>query len=223
MKKKILIIIAYAAFAIAFAFLFPAFLLNKEPKDVQPWTMSVSDGTIKVPYSLNEFGLATNPDQVLVKAYIPPCDQDFLYCLYYSGSAHKGTNFESAGLSIKSRKDLKDERSCLDAKPEGYEARDIASSTIKAKRYSSVIYPNLGDAALGHYSLGTMYRLFVTDKNSCYEIVTRIGLTRFENYPEGAIKKFTDADLSIMRQKLDSIVNWISLESGESNLFKDHK
>ncbi|WP_371067884.1 hypothetical protein, partial [Salmonella enterica] len=123
-------------------------------------------------------------------SYIPPCIDGFEYCLYYNGQDYVGTNLESVGLSILKRNDLKNITTCLNTAPQGYNMKSTSIST------SSSVFSPLGDAAAGHYSSGESYRLY--KNNMCYEFQTRIGLTRYENYPEGSIKKFSDADESLM-------------------------
>src|SRR5258708_37757855 len=55
---------------------------------------SISDATITISYPSSDFGLATNPSQILVRSNIPPCDSPFSYCLYYNGPTYQATNFE---------------------------------------------------------------------------------------------------------------------------------
>src|SRR6266404_877354 len=79
----------------------------------------VPGGAVSFGYT-GDFGLAVSPEQILVRSYIPPCDQGFDYCLYYTGSAYKNTSFESAGIRVKRRADLS-ENNCLTAQPDGYQ------------------------------------------------------------------------------------------------------
>lgn len=162
---------------------------------------TTSDGTITFA-RLPQFGLAVTQDQVLKSGYIPPCPQGFNYCLYFNGDAYKGTNFESAGLSVTKRPDIATERLCLDTPPAGYSASMTPSSTNSANSYSTSVFSPIGDAAAGHYSSGAVYRLWLRDSSKCYEFQTRIGETQFANYPAGTIKQFTDADRQTLQQEL---------------------
>lgn len=179
---------------------------------------SISDGTITIAYPSADFGLATDPTQILVHAYIPPCDQNFNYCLYYNGGAYAGTNFESAGLRIDKRIDLTDERVCLGTPPDGYDASIAPSATTSADTYSSSVFSNLSDAGAGHYANGSLYRLFVRSDSSCYELETRVGATQYANYPAGSIQEFTAADQASVANELAAIIQNVSL-GGVKNLF----
>ena len=175
---------------------------------------STSDGTIQFT-TPNEFGLAVTPQQVLVKSYIPPCEDGFTYCLYYSGSAYKGTNFESAGLSVKKRADLSSERLCLGTPPDGFDASTKPAANSTGSGYSTSVFTNIGDAAAGHTASGSLYRLFVRSNSSCYEFLARVGQTQFANYPAGSIQEFTAADKNAMQQILLGVLGSITLTSGE--------
>jgi len=187
---------------------------------------SVSDGIIKIVYPANEFGLALNKTQILVNSYIPPCNENFNYCLYYNGNEYQGTNFESAGIRIQKRADLVNERLCLNTPPSGFDASMTPDATKAVDKYSSSVFSNVGDAAAGHYAVGSLYRLYVKINASCYEFETRIGQTQFANYPAGAIKEFTATQMKNLQSELTQIIEQISLSSGEKNLlatFTDYK
>lgn len=171
-------------------------------------TQTVAGGALSfmVP---GDFRLATTPEQVLVKSYIPPCSEGFEYCLYYNGSDYKGTNFESAGVSIVNRSDLAAENSCLTTAPENY--TDLTPTTQTTDTYSTSVFSPVGDAGAGHYATGSVYRLFVD--TSCFELETRIGQTQFENYPAGSIEKFTDADEQAVEGKLKQVLSNVRLTS----------
>ncbi len=176
-------------------------------------TQTVSDGTISfvVP---TDFVLAVSQAQVLVKKYIPPCDEGFDYCIYYYSDFYKNTNFESAGLSIRRRADLKTSETCLRTLPAGY--LTIGSTTAEFPQYSIGKFGPLDDAAAGHYATGEEYRLFTDQK--CYQFVLRLGQSRFENYPVGTIQEFTIADSTRMLSRIRDIVSGINLVKAESNL-----
>jgi len=176
---------------------------------------TVSDGTVKISIPSAEFGLAVTKEQILVLSYIPPCDENFDYCLYYIGSAYEGTNFESAGIRIQKREDLIDETACLETQPNGY--NNLVPETYFEDDYSIGVFSPLNDAAAGHYSEGSLYRLFYD--NACYEFQTRIGQSQFANYPEGSIKEFTLEDKSALELELQQVLNAITLPDGTNNLF----
>jgi hypothetical protein len=171
---------------------------------------TVSDGTIAFS-TPSDFGLAVTPEQVLVTSYIPPCDQGFGYCLYYSGSDYQGTNFESAGLRIQKRPDLMAEGICLDTPPGGFASSVQPDQTASADTYSASVFSNVGDAGAGHIAQGALYRLFVRASSACYEFETRVGMTQFANYPAGSIKEFTDVDRKAVVSKLNAVLKGVTV------------
>jgi hypothetical protein len=171
---------------------------------------SQSDGTIEFDVP-SDFGMATNPQQILVSAYIPPCNSDFSYCLYYNGTEYQNTNFETAGLRIAKRTDITTERTCLDTPPEGFSASTTPSQTGSADAYATSVFGNVGDAGAGHVAEGKLYRLFVRANSSCYEFETRIGNTQFSNYPAGSIEEFTASDRADVGNKLNAILHSVTL------------
>lgn len=155
-----------------------------------------------------DFGLALNTAQILVTSYVPPCDSNFDYCLYYNGNEFEKTNFGSAGIRIKNRKDLVEVNACITTPPEGYQVfKPTRTATTSA--YSLSVF-NIGDAGMGHYAGGELYR--VAYKGSCHEFETRISATQFANYPEGTKEEFKDTEL---KAKIKSILNSVSLSGGE--------
>ncbi|HVY72856.1 MAG TPA: hypothetical protein VG984_02315 [Candidatus Paceibacterota bacterium] len=180
---------------------------------------SISEGTITVAYASQNWGLATNQTQILVKSYIPPCSESFNYCFYYIGSDYKGTNFESAGLRIQKRTDLTTERTCTNTPPEGFDASVQPTANHSETEYASSVFASVGDAGAGHVASGSLYRLYVRSNSSCYEFETRVGQTQYANYPEGSIKQFTSADQAALEAEIKNIINNISLPSGTKNLF----
>jgi hypothetical protein len=177
-------------------------------------TQTISDGTISFTVP-SDFGLATDQQQILVRSYIPPCDPDFIYCLYYTGIAYQGTNFDSAGMRIDKRTDLTTQSACLTTAPDGY-TNFTPTSTI-AGDYAVSEFTPLGDAGAGHYSTGTLYRLEYN--GACYEFETRIGQSQFANYPSGTIQQFTTADESDLQSEMQNILNGLTLPSGETVAF----
>jgi len=175
---------------------------------------TMSDGTITFTVP-SDFGLATNQTQILARSYIPPCDADFNYCLYYDGAAYTGTNFDSAGIRIDKRTDLTTQSTCLTTAPDGY--TNFTPTSTTPGDYSISEFTPLGDAGAGHYSTGTLYRLFYN--GACYEFETRIGQSQFANYPSGTIQQFTAADQASLQTEIQNILSGITLPSGETISF----
>jgi hypothetical protein len=188
------------------------------PAGEPAYNQSISDGTITVPYSSTEFGLATNQTQILATSYIPPCDPTFNYCLYYIGTAFKGTNFESAGLRV-SKIVADTEATCLKQPPLGFADSVKPTAATSTPNYSSSTFASIGNAGAGHYAEGDIYRLYTKAEKSCYEFETRIGETQYANYPEGTIKEFTVANRSDVESRLTDMIQNVSLKSGEKALF----
>ncbi len=180
---------------------------------------TVSDGTISFSYEQGTTSMAVTPEQILVKSYIPACDPGFDYCLYYGGKDYQGTNFEAAGLRIEKRESLSSETTCLATAPTGYASSTKPATTHTSAAYSTSVFPNVGDAAAGHYAVGSLYRLYVKSGRSCYEFATRIAETQFANYPPGSVREFSAADAASVQSLLDGMLATVSLATGETNLF----
>ena len=144
-------------------------------------------------------------------SYIPPCDPSFNYCLYYNGLAYKDTNFESAGLRVQKRTDLKTQSACVSTMPSGFTGIKVV--TANGPDYATSMFSPLSDAGAGHYALGAEYRLWYS--NSCYEFETRIGQTQFANYPAGTIEQFTSANQTDVTAQLQAMLNAVTLNNGE--------
>ncbi len=189
----------------------PTLVLGTPTGTAPAGSRSVSDGTITLIYPTADFGLATSSQQITTRSYIPPCDADFTYCLYYTGTTYQGTNFDSAGIRVEKRTDLTTQTACLTTPPTGF-TNFTPTSTIMGDYAVSEFTP-VGDAGAGHYSTGTLYRLEYN--GACYEFETRIGQSQFANYPSGTIQQFTDADEASLQDEIQSILNGITLLSGE--------
>lgn len=160
----------------------------------------------------DDYGVAVRPEQVLVNSYIPPCDSGtpgFDYCIYRTADTYADTNFETAGVRIKERGDLTEKRACLYTPPEGY--TDVQPRLGTGKGYSTSLFLSLGDAALGHYSNGELYRLHFG--STCYEFQTRVGESQLANYPKGGIKEFTEENRRMVREELAQIMGSITIAS----------
>jgi hypothetical protein len=177
-------------------------------------SMTLAGGEVSVS-NPSGFALAVTQEQVLVSSYIPVCEQGFDYCLYYNGADYENTNFESAGLRINRRADLRTERTCLDTPPAGYAASVKPAGTNSEDQYATSRF-NTGDAGAGHMASGDLYRLFVKQTSNCYEFEARIGSAQFSNYPEGSIKEFTEADRSRMESAMRDILNTVRLTAADT-------
>lgn len=171
---------------------------------------SISDGTITITYG-SDWGLALNPSELQASSYIPPCDGVFNYCFYYNNAKYQETNFESAGMRVSEREDLTNEGLCLDTPPPGYDASTVSDAKKSADAYSVSVFADLQQGALGHYSMSTLYRLFTPAEKRCYELETRIGEGRYENFPEGTIRRFSDDERREIGQELRKLAGSTSV------------
>jgi len=193
----------------------PTLVLGTPTGTTPAESQNVSDGTITLVYPTADFGLATSSQQITTHSYIPPCDADFNYCLYYMGAAYQGTNFDSAGIRVEKRTDLTTQTACLTTPPTGF-TNFTPTSTIMGDYAVSEFTP-VGNAGGGHYSTGTLYRLEYN--GACYEFETRVGQSQFANYPSGTIQQFTDADQVGLQAEIVGILDGITLSSGETVVF----
>jgi len=179
-----------------------------------PQVQSVSDDNITMYYD-ETFGLAVKPEQILVNSYIPPCDEDFNYCFYYYKDEYKDTNFDSAGIRIKKRTDLTSSN-CLIAPPEGFDSSIQPDATKVNSAYSISVFLNIGQGAAGYYTSGSLYRLYIKEIATCYELEARIGERQFDNYPIGTINQFTSNDREQVKIQLMKILKKITLKDGQT-------
>ncbi|MGH7141343.1 MAG: hypothetical protein ACREGH_01775 [Minisyncoccia bacterium] len=185
------------------------------------YDQNVSSGPVTINIPSAAFGLAVNEQQLsgMVHSYIPPCDQGFNYCLYdIATSSYRGTNFESAGISITHRTDLTKETQCLTAPPAGYSVAVAPAATSSGASYDTSAFTKVGNAAAGHFADDTLYRLYSKSDSSCFEFTTRVGQSDFNNYPAGAIKQFTAAAEQTVQNELNDVLEHVSL-NGQENLF----
>lgn len=185
------------------------------PTGTAAGSQSISDGAITLIYPAADFGLATSSSQIATRSYIPPCDADFNYCLYYIGAAYQGTNFDSAGIRMEERTDLTTQAACLTTPPTGF--TNFTPTSTFASDYAVSEFTPLGNAGAGHYSTGTLYRLEYN--GTCYEFETRIGQSQFANYPSGTFQQFTTADQTALQSEIAEILNGITLPSEGTVMF----
>jgi hypothetical protein len=174
----------------------------------------VSDGTIRFSYP-SAFALTTAPDTLPTPSAVPACDTGFDYCVRYAGEDYAGTNFNSAGVGIRTRVNIGNKEDCLNAQPEGHTG--LSPVVRNDDEYSTSLFASLGDAGAGHFTHERLYRLFVG--SSCYEILQRIGQSQFANYPEGTVQEFTASREQAVQASLDEIVNSITLDDGDAVAF----
>jgi len=178
--------------------------------DVDGMTLAGGRVSLDLPPGLS---LAVSRQQLLTDASPPPCREGFDYCLYLPEGTYAGTNLRSAGLAVTRREELRAPVSCLLAQPEGWsglqpgivypDEAQLASDTARPVVTSR--FGDVGEGAAGSYTLGEVLRLF--DGEECWELETRLALTRFENYPPGQVAEFTAADRADVEQLLWSVLD----------------
>jgi hypothetical protein len=185
--------------------LWPLAPLAAAAGDVDGMTLAGGRVSLDLP---PELSLAVSRAQLLTDASPPPCREGFDYCLYLPDDAYAGTNLRSAGLAITRRSDLRAPASCLLAQPDGWSGLqpgvvypEPGEGALATSRFGDV-----GEGAAGSYTLGELLRLF--DGEECWEFETRLALTRFENYPPGAVTEFTADD----RADVETLL-WAVLDS----------
>ncbi len=187
---------------------------------VETYDQSISDGTVKIEYSSDDFGLATNATQILTDATVPPCSGDFSYCLYYKGKAYNGTNFESAGIRISKRADLKTESVCLNTPPNGYDSSVVPNTLKPQAKVSSSLFKDLSDSGAGHLVVFSVYRLFnkavgtSTTAVPCYEFQATIAKTSAtEN------QSFTDDEANKLNARMTSMLKNVVINGDLGDVF----
>lgn len=186
----------------------------EERRESEKVVVSASGITFSYP---DDFGLAVIKEQILATSYIPACEDGFDYCLYHNNTAYDGTNFDSAGVRIEKRVDITSENVCLTKPPTGY--KSLIPITNKKVLYATSVFSPVGDAGAGHYSSGSIYRLFIAS-TTCLELETRIGESQFANYETGTIQEFTKDKRLLVENKLKSILDGITInKTGEKVVF----
>lgn len=198
-----------------------------QPKPDRPAASAVPETAGNVAFSVGavgssyppQFTAAANADEITTETVIPPCDPDFGVCLFYSADTYAGTNYESAGLRIQQRDDLATEAACLSTQPTGYQG--LVPTTTEGDGYTIAEFDGIGDAGMGHYSSGVLYRL--AWNGECYEFETRIAATQFSNYTPGTIQEFTDADQAAIKAAFQAILEGVTLRGGTAVTFLPQK
>lgn len=148
----------------------------------------------------SDFAFTLDYSQVKPLSYIPACDQTMVGCVYYSAAAYKGTNFDSAGVSVNIDPTINTEADCYNFSVATNEAqKQVADVTINGVAFKSATG---GDAGAGHFAQVQVYRNF--HNNQCFELDQRVGYTDIGNYPSGTVTQFDQAGVW---QKLQDIIN----------------
>lgn len=176
---------------------------------------TVTAGAITLRYP-DDFSMAVAPEHIVVESTIPPCDEEFYYCLYYGGTAYENTNFDSAGVRVAMRDDLGSRDACLTAPPAGQTGVEPVMETHDT--YATAVFNTEGGGAAGHYATGNVYRLALGA--TCYEFETRIAAAQFENYAPGTIEEFTASQSQDLQEKFNGILDSVTVRaSGEAVSF----
>lgn len=186
---------------------------SQVPEDAET-TMTLVGGEVTISYPA-DYGLAVNPDQLLVESSVPFCDEGFAYCIYLRSDAFAGTNFDGAALSIVLRDDLDYQADCLLSQPAGFS--ELEPVIDGGAGHATATYHQVGQGAAGHVTSGALYRLYYAD--TCYEFESRVARAQYDNFEPGSVERFDDADLQGVRAQLRSIVASVSLPDGRDTLF----
>lgn len=175
--------------------------------EAERFTLAGGEVTLTRPANL---ALAVTAEQLLDRSTIPACAEGFDYCFYLPAARAAGTNLSAAGVRVERLGGLGAEISCLLAQPAG--RAGLQPGVVRAGSYSTARFGELGEGAAGSYSRGELYRLWTGA--ACYEFELRQVLTRFENYPSGAVTEFTAADQAELGEVLEGVVRSVSLAGG---------
>lgn len=189
---------------------------SAEPIDDAPLdtTLVLADGQVLISYPPG-FQLAVTPEQLMLDAQIPPCDEGFDYCIYVEPVEFEGTNFSSAGLGIEARADLTNEADCMLTQPDGY--LDLVPVVAGASDFATTLYHGIDQGAAGHYSTGSLGRLYYD--SVCYEFETRVAQAQFANYPTGTIEEFDAEDQVRTSERLTAVMARVALPDGRDSLW----
>ncbi|HZW99666.1 MAG TPA: Gmad2 immunoglobulin-like domain-containing protein [Trueperaceae bacterium] len=173
--------------------------------DVNRMTLAGGRVSLEAPV---ELALAVTQEQLLVEASPPPCDPGFTYCFYLPEEAYAGTNLRSAGLAITRRQDLRAMTSCLLAQPAGW--TELQPDVRMGEELDTSRFGDVGQGSAGSFTRGDVLRLF--DGEECWELETRLGLTRFENYAPGTVEEFTSEDEAAVLELIWSVLDSTSVD-----------
>ena len=173
--------------------------------ELTPEKQTASDGPLTLSYA-DYFAVAKTKEEMTGVSYIPPCDENFTTCFYYKADTYKGTNFGSAGLRLEKRINFSTEKTCLETPPAGFDTFKKPDTLKPFTAYAMSKFSDIGQGAAGHYSSGSLYRLYIRGSSECYEFETRITESQFANYPEGSIKLFSDQDKERISTQLEDIL-----------------
>lgn len=131
-------------------------------------------------------------------SYIPPCDDGFLACIAWRGTAFEGTNFGSAGVAVFAP-DAATAAACK-AIRSGAVPGEARRETIGGREFTTY---TTGEGAMSHAAEDDVRLTW--DGSTCWRLVARIGSTRLEVYEPGRVAPFTDADRARLRAALRAI------------------
>lgn len=217
-KKIILSVIIVVLFLGIFSVVNSLFHKNttdevSDPNAYNPITNTIVQ-TDFFSFSHAGYGLATTPDEIVKKSYIPACSTPFDYCIYYNMDNYGDTNFEAAGIRISKMPQLDSMDLCLNTPPEGYS--DIVPNIYDNTDHLISTYSPIEEGAAGHYSTGKIYRLAYG--GSCFEFETRVAETQFANYPEGTKVEFSAEKKKEVIDSLNNILDMVRLNGREENI-----
>lgn len=202
----VLVLVLALLFSLGRIFSWPGLPADGQPGGVNPSDQSLVLGALTFYYPASQFSLAASGEVVGTLSYLPVCASAFDYCLYYTGGAYEGTNFEAAGIRLRARGDLASERLCLETPPAGYEAGRRPDQVGSTERYSTAVFL-VSDAGAGHSASGLLHRFYTRASGECYELETRVAQTQFLNYPAGTIKEFGTTEASGLLNQLEQLVS----------------
>jgi|GEM_PF-2059250 len=148
----------------------------------------------------DDFGFNTDIKQIRSVSYIPVCNDNMVACVFYTGQAYKGTNFEGAGVSININKSLNTAAKCYNFAV----STNAAQTKVPDVGINGLIFRSAtgGDAGAGHFHKVQVYRNF--RNNSCYEIAQNVSYSSISNFEPGSIKEFNQDEAW---KKLQTIIN----------------
>lgn len=157
----------------------PSTKLAVTPLHTQNWKTEINSQyhfQIKYPDFVNPIFTS----QLHKTTFIPICEDNFLFCLYYPESLFPETDFAGAGFGISKIENAKSIDQCS-----SFANSDIFPATKILINGIAFYHQQRGSAATGHQEDTHYYRTF--HNNSCFEIDLRITTeSRVENYPPGS-------------------------------------
>ena len=167
----------------------------KKPSTDRAFTDSVSQVSFTYPVTAT---LITNPEEMKGIGYFPTCNSDnAIACVYFASSTYPGSNFNSAGVTIRIARELATEDVC-------YTQTNQEQNTIEEVMIDGLPFASFGtgDAGMSKQSGGINYRTFQNDM--CYEVTTRVNTTTYEVSDPTEVSEFTES------QKLELVTQLVT-------------